>query len=372
MRFVEDRRQFESPVRHRRKVPFAPNIKVPKDFAELNRKIFQLDSELDRFLLKPNDYFELIKEAFASNIHHSTELEGNPLGLEEVRRITRETFREPHVVRYQSEPDQEIVNHLIAWLSNIFRGSWSLEMIKGVHDMLLSGHEGGMPGEFRTTRTSVIADDGQETFIPAPPEHIEDELHALLEWLNDYGAGYSPLVTATVFFHEFESIHPFTDGNGRTGRTLFHGYLQSRGLPNSKLCMIEAEILKDKELYYELLAKTDFHNDHEPLIEHFTRAVYRSYKNAEEKFREKDLLTSDIDELSKRILIKAKRKGDWFDLRDLRVWCVGESDYKLRSRLNSLVELNIIDEKGRTKGKRYIFRDPLKEIQRKFQQRVDM
>ncbi len=370
MNIVEDRGRFGYPVRHRRKVPFAPSIKVPRNFAELNQKIFQLDNELDRFLLKPNDYFELIKEAFASNIHYSTELEGNPLKLEEVSRVTRETLMEPGVVSYQSCHNQEIVNHLIAWLSNIFGGRWSLDTVKDVHRMLFSDIQGGMPGEFRTTRTYVMGDDGQEIFIPAPPEHVKDELKALLEWLNDYGAAYSPLVTATVFFHEFESIHPFSDGNGRTGRILFHGYLQSRGLPNSKLCMIEAEILKDKELYYELLAKTDFHNDYEPLIKHFTGAVYRSYRNAEERFREKDLLTSDMDELSRRILMGARRKDDWFDLRDLRVWCVGESEYKLRSRLNSLVELNIIDEMGRTKGKRYLFRDPLEEIQRKFRQMV--
>ncbi len=362
MKIVEDRREFGYPVRHRRKVPFSPDIKVIQNFSELNQKIFRLDSELDRFLLKPDDYFELIEEAFASNIHYSTELEGNPLSLDEVRKITRNTFEGSTRTEYPRLPYQEIVNHLIAWLSPIFHGTWSVEMIKRVHGMLMTDFHDTNPGEFRTDRTSIITDDGQETFVPAPPEHIEKELTALVSWLNEYGAGYSPLVTATVFFHEFESIHPFSDGNGRTSRTLFHGYLQSRGLPNSRLCMIEKEILDDNELYYDLLAKTDFYGDYQGLIGHFTRSVYRSYVKTEEMFRERDLLSSDLDELSKRILIKARRMGDWFDLKNVRMWCEGESDYRLRTRLNALVENGVISEKGRTRGKRYIFRDPLEDI----------
>jgi len=197
---------------------------------------------------------------------------------------------------------------------------------------------------------------------PKPHIHIEEELSSLIHWVNEYGAGYSPLVTGTVFFHEFESIHPFFDGNGRVGRTLLHIYLQTKGLPNSRLCLIEKEVLGDKELYYRLLAKTDYTGDYQELIGHFTRAVLKSYEETERRFRERDLLTSDLDELSRRILIKAKRKGDWFDQRDLRMWCENESDYRLRNRLNSLVDMGVIREKGRTKGKRYIFIDAFEQV----------
>lgn len=359
MEIIEDRSEFGYPVKHKRKVPFYPRIKVPEDFSKLNQKIFRIDGELDRFVLSEEDYLELIEEAFSSNIHFSTELEGNPLPLDEVRRVTRDTFREGKPTSDLSAPYLEIVNHLSTWLFSLFEGEWTIDKIKETHRVLMKDFEECKPGELRKERTSVITDDEQEVFIPAPPEHIEEELSSLVDWVNEYGEGYSPLVTGTVFFHEFESIHPFADGNGRVGRTLFHGYIQSRGLPNSKLCLIEKEILGDKELYYKLLAKTDYTGNYQRLIEHFTKAILKSYKEAERKFKERDLLTSDLDELSKRILIKAKRKGNWFYQNDLRIWCQGESDYRLRTRLNELVERGVIREKGRTKGKKYIFRDPI-------------
>src|ERR1043165_4943142 len=82
------------PVIHRRKVPFRPEIIAPKDFAERAEKIKQLDLDLDRFFLSIDDYGELIAEAYATNIHFSTRLEGNPLPLHEVQRLTRRSLRE--------------------------------------------------------------------------------------------------------------------------------------------------------------------------------------------------------------------------------------------------------------------------------------
>ena len=353
---------FGYPVRHKKKIPFLPQIIIPHDIIQTNIEIFQMEAELDRFILSKKDYLELVSDAFTSNIHISTKLEGNPLTKADVKRITKGTITKGMVDSGLDFPAQEIINHILAYMSPFFQPPWTMEHIIGIHSLLMEGNSDLKPGEIRKTRAVIQSSTGEELFIPAPPEFIVEELESLLDWLNNYGPGLYPVITGAILFHEFESIHPFEDGNGRSGRSLFHIYLQMSGLPNSKLCFIEQNIVKDSEFYYDLLAKTDFTNDYTYLITHFVKSVHNSYSEAVERYREKDLLSSNLDEITKRILIKARKHRDWFNLEFSRQWFDQISDYVLRRRLNELVDLGALIDKGSTRAKKYRFADPLNEI----------
>lgn len=165
---------------------------------------------------------------------------------------TRFTKREQ--IEVDTGPKQEILNHLYSFFAKSeLELPWTIDTVQKTHRSLMTGvNRDIVPGMIRTEEVSVIGSDGTEYFITCPPKHIEEELSSLLEWL-----GYSPydeIVTASLFFHEFESIHPFRDGNGRTGRTLFQILLQELGLKNCMLCKFEKEILSDSATYYDLLA----------------------------------------------------------------------------------------------------------------------
>src|SRR2546428_13129917 len=96
---------------------------------------------------------------------------------------------------------------------------WDLDFVRFLHEALLAGVEAGAnPGKF-TKVGAEIEENGKVVFVGAPPDHVEPELAQLLDWLNTQGPAFSPTIAGTVFFHEFESIHPFDDGNGRVGRT---------------------------------------------------------------------------------------------------------------------------------------------------------
>ena len=64
-------------------------------------------------------------------------------------------------------------------------------------------------------------------FVPAPPEEVDPLLHDLAQYMS--GAGHSPLVQAALVHAQFETIHPYTDGNGRVGRALIHTVLTRKG-----------------------------------------------------------------------------------------------------------------------------------------------
>lgn len=362
---------FGYPVRHVRKQPFMPYYRLSPEMNRLNIEIFQLEAELDRFILTFDDYEDLMTEAFSSNIHLSTQLEGNPLTRADVRRFTRKVVGERLTDTHVDFSHQEILNHLVAYLNPSFHGTWDLATLKTVHRMLLFGDPDSAPGEFRNDNFSVQSTDGQELFIPAPPEHIEDELLSLLLWLNTIGMGTYPTVSGALFFHEFESIHPFKDGNGRCGRSLFHIYLQHHGLSNSKLCFIEQHIVSNPEKYYELLARTDHYQNYDDLIKHFTKAVHGSYVEAVERFLEKDLLSSNLNEGAKRALSMAKQYGRWFNIQFAKSWFENTSDHKVRMRLNELVDCGALISEGSTRSKRYRYLDPIEDTFQAVQQVIE-
>jgi Fic family protein len=356
-----------SPVRHVRKVPFLPCIRTPESFVQKARRVRELDIELSRFVLKPMDYLRLIEEAFASNVHWSTSLEGNPLSLNEVRRITRNSFS-GQLKESPDGPTQEIINHLLVLLyPELFRLPWDKNKICSINQLLLMGTDTiAQGGDYRSTPSS-IKEGEDEVFVPAPPEHVLEEISSLLEWVNISSTAYDPIIGATVFFHEFESIHPFEDGNGRTGRSLFHIYLQCNGLKNSHLCRFDEHLLRDSGLYYQLLMYTDYaakekRCDYRELLHHFTDAILAGYEAAVKELTKKDLLSQGLDETSSRILTKARERGDWFSRVEAVAWVQGLGEQTIGTKLSGLVEKGILETKGETRAKRFRFRDPMQEL----------
>lgn len=342
-------------------VPFKPDVKVPNEFKQRMMQIQQYDFELSRFILKAEDLTEIILDSYSSNVHWSTKLEGNPLTEDEVKRITKETMTGTKKIEAPDMPTQEIINHLgVLSGSANYRLPWNEEKILALHRQLLSNiNPSGTIGAYRVGEGVIQENDGTVVFYAAPPDGIKGQMDYLFQWVNDYSTAYHPVVSATIMFHEFESIHPFSDGNGRTGRTMFHLFLQQNGLPNSYLCKVDENVLKDKETYYQLLAFTDYSRSYTELIDYMSECILSSYSDAVDYLKSKDLMSSGLDELKKRLIIKGKNADGWFKASDAYSWIDGRSDQTIRNHLNELCEDGIFEKRGNTKSLRYRFKDPL-------------
>ena len=352
------------PVRHKYKEGFNLRITVSSEFESRVKKIRELDMEFDRYILAADDYFDLIADAYASNIHWSTSLEGNPLSENEVRLVTRETLS-GNIFEKRNGPVQEVINHLINLYSpDRFRLPWSDRTVCELNDLLLKGTgNAAKSGVYRDKRTYVgDRTTGEEHFIPAPPECVPKEMAQLLEWTNHQALVYDQIVAAIVMFHEFESIHPFEDGNGRTGRSLLHLYLQQRALKNSNLCKIDHKMIENHDLYYDLLAYTDQSGSYQELIDLVSIAILKGYEEAQETLSKKDLLSSKLDETSKRILVKAKAHREYFTKADATGWIDDLSEQSIGKRLNALENLGALESVGKTRAKRYRMKDPLADF----------
>lgn len=344
------------PVRHKRKVPFNPTLSLGSEYRDIVRRIRELDNILDGFVLGSSDYLELVSDAFSDNIHWTTRIEGNDLSLDEVKRITSR-FTKGERIENRNGPTQEILNHLYSFFAqNEFGLPWSEDTIRTVHSILMKDvSRDVVPGKIRDEDVSVVGRDGTEFFITCPPSSIKAELDSLIEWLN--GSPYDEIITATIFFHEFESIHPFRDGNGRTGRTLFQILVQELGLKNCKLCKFEKEMLSDSTTYYDLLAYTDSTGMYGQLVMYVAESLLTAYENAVETFRERDRLCN-MDENTRTIVRKAKSKGS-FTFNEASQWIPGLGPQTLRERIDGLERIDIIEKTGKTRGMRYSFKDPL-------------
>jgi len=128
----------------------------------------------------------------------------------------------------------------------------SLRLLRELHRILLSGVRGKdkNPGEFRSIQVGIGAGG---RFIPPPPENVMECLHPLELYLNAPSSAFDPLVNCFVVHYQFETIHPFNDGNGRVGRLLLALMLQQQcGLTKPWLYLSEF-FEKNRDEYVQYL-----------------------------------------------------------------------------------------------------------------------
>jgi len=189
----------------------------------------------------------LQRDARARNTHSSTAIEGNPLTLEQVRAV--EEGRELPTAGTRAR--REVVNYFAA-LRYIEKHAGKKII---THEHVLRLHrivagqvmDQGEAGRYRTIRVRVGA------YLPPPPEQVSGLMRELLEWWNKSSAKLSPVLSSSILHYRFESIHPFADGNGRTGRALALWDLYRRGFDSQHIFSVDEYYWEDRPRYYGAL-----------------------------------------------------------------------------------------------------------------------
>jgi Fic family protein len=159
----------------------------------------------------------------------------------------------------------------------------SLRLIKEIHEKLMSNSRGGskQPGEFRKTQNWIGGEKPSKAkFVPPPPEHLMECLDSLEKFLHDENVKLPVLVKAALVHVQFETIHPFLDGNGRLGRLLITLILCSEGLLNQPLLYLSLYFKKHREDYYNFLQSLRETGDWEEWIKFFLNGVIETANQA--------------------------------------------------------------------------------------------
>jgi Fic family protein len=152
----------------------------------------------------------------------------------------------------------------------------SLRLIKEIHAILMSGARGGTkePGEFRRSQNWIGGSrPGNARFVPPPPDQLMDCLGALEKFLHGDPVATPALVKAALSHVQFETVHPFLDGNGRLGRLLITLILCAEGVMSEPLLYLSLYFKQHREDYYDLLQRVRKQGDWEAWMRFFLRGV---------------------------------------------------------------------------------------------------
>jgi Fic family protein len=152
----------------------------------------------------------------------------------------------------------------------------SLRLIREVHARLLDGTRGAhkAPGEFRTTQNWIGGTrPGNARFVPPAPHEVVSAMGALELFLHDDPIQTPILIKAALAHAQFETIHPFLDGNGRIGRLLITLLLCSEGVLSRPLLYLSLYLKRNRDIYYDHLQHVRTEGTWEQWIEFFLEGV---------------------------------------------------------------------------------------------------
>jgi Fic family protein len=241
-------------------------LKARIELAELKGYSTNLPNPM--LLLSP----AILKEALASS-----EIENINTTIERV--LQQQLFPEAEqkmenkeVLRYKEAVDYGFGNLGTLSLSN--------RLIREIHKILLSERSYG----YRKFQNQIENSSSKEViYTPPSPDQIDLLIANWESYVHDEGDDLDPLIKCAISYYQFEAIHPFNDGNGRTGRILMVLYLVYKEILNFPILFVSGYINKNRTEYYRLLRNITDEQDWTSFIEYMLKSFYYQAKETKEQ-----------------------------------------------------------------------------------------
>ena len=211
-------------------------------------------------------YMYVRKEALLSS-----QIEGTQSSLSELL-----LFERAELPGVTLDDVQDVANYVAAMdhgLARIREGfPISLRLIRGIHEKLLSKGRGSkrQPGEFRRSQNWIGGSrPGNAVFVPPPPGQVPDLMSDLEKFIHADTPEIPALIEAGLVHVQFETIHPFLDGNGRLGRLLIAFLLCTQGILKEPILYLSLYLKTHRQTYYDLLQWVRDRGDWEAWLEFF-------------------------------------------------------------------------------------------------------
>jgi len=269
-------------------LPPSPRIQYDEELQSLlstaDRSLARLDG-ITTVLPNPDLFIAMYvkKEALLSS-----QIEGTQASLEGVLE-----FEADLIPKENLDEIKEVINYVRALNHGIERLKelpMSLRLIKEIHKILLEGTRGEHrnPGQFRRSQ-NWIGPSGfplsEAIFVPPPPDLVIPAMGELEKFLHQE-SNIPPLVKIGLIHAQFETIHPFLDGNGRIGRLLITFYLFWKEILSKPLLYLSFYLKKKRPEYYDLLMKVRIDGAWEEWIKFFLKGISDTSEEAAKSARE--------------------------------------------------------------------------------------
>jgi Fic family protein len=291
---------------------FQPNT-LNRQWQIVNPEIITLLSQADRQLGRldmfsnyiPNiDLFismHILKEATKSS-----KIEGTQTNMEEALLDAKDIAPE------KKDDWDEVQNYILAMqeaIANLARIPLSTRLIKQTHRVLLQGVRGEykQPGEFRKSQNWIGGASIQDAvFIPPVHTSVPELMSDLEKFINNDGLQLPELIKIAIVHYQFETIHPFLDGNGRIGRLLITLYLVQKEILKKPILYLSDFFERNRQLYYSNLMLVRERNDLQQWIKFFLVGIIETAKSSIDTFERILQLKSEVENLT---LSKGSRAG---------------------------------------------------------------
>ncbi|MFT6815961.1 MAG: Fic family protein [Sphingobacteriales bacterium] len=286
---------------------FQPNF-INRQWTLDNIEIINLLSKADRQLGRLDMYSEYVPniDLFISmhvvkEATKSSKIEGTQTNIEEAIRDVDELTSE------KRDDWEEVQNYIIALrtaVNKLEELPFSSRLICLAHKRILKGVRGKnkIPGEFRTSQNWIGgASISDATFVPPNFKDIDSLMSDLEKFAHNEDHPLPELLKIALIHYQFETIHPFLDGNGRVGRLLISTYLVEKGILKNPILYLSDFFERNRALYYSNLMKARENNDIEQWLKFFLVGINECAKNGVETFDKILKLQRETDEKAQQL-----------------------------------------------------------------------
>lgn len=261
---------------------FKPNPLPPIPEIEMDEEIVRLLVDANKQLVKLDTASQLISNAdlFISMYVRkealiSSQIEGTQCTLDDVL--------DPEVETNTNLDVSDVINYVKATqyaLKRLEKLPLCCRLIREVHEVLMEGVRGQdkTPGEFRYSQNWIGPANcslKDARYVPPNVEDMQNAMSDLEKFINE-NVDYDPLIRVALIHYQFETVHPFLDGNGRIGRLLILLYLMEQGLLAKPVIYISYFLKKNQVEYYDRISEVRRSGNFEQWIRFFLEAVSKA------------------------------------------------------------------------------------------------